>query len=114
MMTMRATFPAAGVAGVMWSVVLAACGPAPTPAGEAAVTLTSEAIETVPAAASARTAGATPGREASAAAPAAHASSAGELCSPPHDEPAPIDGGRPVTAAAEPDEAVRELPPPQD
>ncbi len=111
MKTMCAKGP--GVVAVLMSgLLLAACGPAPAPAGEAGATFTGEANEPGTTAASARTAAATEGRDAPA--PTRSAPAPGGLCPSTADEPAPVDGGREVTPAVESEAPVRDLVPAQD
>ena len=102
------------VAVLMSSLVLAACGDGPAPteeasalAGDAAAIQPGSrvAIARTPSASAERDpAGPTRKRRASDAAP-------GEVCPSPVDESAPIDGGREVTQAPEPEAIVQDLAP---
>ena len=107
MKTMRGTTCVPAVAVLMSSLVLVACGPAPAPAEEAAAALAGDAAAIQPGSteASARTAAANPGRDPAAPTWTARASDAapGGVCPSPADEPAPIDGGRKVAQAPEPE-----------
>ncbi len=98
------------VAVLMASLLLAACDPGPAPAEEASAPL-AEAVVTLQSGSTA--ASAIPSRAARVPPPIARASEVapGGSCPSAAAEPAPIDGGREVTQAPEPDAAVQDAAP---
>lgn len=111
----RGTTRVPAVAVLLSSLALAACGPGPAPAEQAAGALAGDAGLLQPAspAASAPMAVAIPRRDAAAAPRNARASDVapGGACPSSAGEPAPIDGGREVTPEPDADGAVQDVAP---